>query len=568
MHYLVSFLLTLCLLQSATAVASADIIFLGNNIVTVDAANADADAVAVKDQHIVAVGKEARVLQHKGESTRVIDLGDRALVPGFIDAHGHMPFTGTIVNRVNLSSPPVGAVNNIADIIQSLQAHISEKNIAPGEWVYGYGYDNSLIAEGRHPNRDDLDRASLHHPISLMHVSGHLTAVNSKALSDKGVDENSLDPAGGIIRRRPGTNEPNGVMEETAGYLFQDRTAMSDPAKMAEMIRQSVALHASYGLTTVQDGGSSLAMVRLFRNMAEREAFSVDVVAFPVGNRMDVKELDGIQAEKNYTNGFRLGGIKFLLDGSPQGRTAYLSKPYTQGPPGAAEDYRAYLVYPAEEYEKRVAQLIRRGVPVLAHANGDGAIDTLIQGVYKAIDGIEMPDHRTVIIHAQLTREDQLHQIKQLGLVPSYFAAHPFFWGDWHRQSFGEARAAFISPVARTAELDIPFTVHNDAPIVPPDIMRLMWVTINRKTRSGFVLGPDQRATPMQALHAVTLGAAYQYFEEATKGSITTGKQADLVILGANPLTVDPDVIKDIPVLETFARGRSIYRADSEPTGS
>ena len=199
-----------------------------------------------------------------------------------------MPFTGTIVNRVNLSSPPVGAVNNIADIIQSLQAHISEKNIAPGEWVYGYGYDNSLIAEGRHPNRDDLDRASLHHPISLMHVSGHLTAVNSKALSDKGVDENSLDPAGGIIRRRPGTNEPNGVMEETAGYLFQDRTAMSDPAKMAEMIRQSVALHASYGLTTVQDGGSSLAMVRLFRNMAEREAFSVDVVAFPVWNRMDV----------------------------------------------------------------------------------------------------------------------------------------------------------------------------------------------------------------------------------------------------------------------------------------
>ena len=139
MHYLVSFLLSLCLLQSATAVASADIIFLGNNIVTVDAANADADAVAVKDQHIVAVGKEARVLQRKGESTRVINLGDRAFVPGFIDAHGHMPFTGTIVNRVNLSSPPVGAVNNIADIIQSLQAHISEKNIAPGEWVYGYG---------------------------------------------------------------------------------------------------------------------------------------------------------------------------------------------------------------------------------------------------------------------------------------------------------------------------------------------------------------------------------------------------------------------------------------------
>ena len=568
MHHLASFFLALWLLQSATALASADIIFLGNNIVTVDQANAGADAVAVKGQRILAVGTEAQVLQHKGESTRVINLGDRALVPGFIDAHGHMPFAGTMVNRVNLSSPPVGTVNNIADIIQSLQAHIREKNIAPGEWVYGYGYDDSLIAEGRHPNRDDLDKVSLQHPISLMHVSGHLTAVNSKALSDKGVNENTADPAGGIIRRRPGTNQPNGVMEETAGYLFRDRTAMSNPEKMAGLIRQSVALHASYGLTTVQDGGSSLDMVRLFRDMAEREAFSVDVVAFPVGNRMEVDTLDGIQAEKNYNNGFRLGGIKFLLDGSPQGRTAFLSKPYTKGPPGAAEDYRAYLVYPAEEYERRVAGLIRRGVPVLAHANGDGAIDTLIQGVNKAVEGIEMPDHRTVIIHAQLTREDQLHQIKQLGLVPSYFAAHPFFWGDWHRQSFGEERAAFISPVARTAELGIPFTVHNDAPIVPPDMMRLMWVTVNRKTRSGFVLGPDQRATPMQALHAVTLGAAYQYFEEATKGSITTGKQADLVILGANPLTVEPDGIKDIPVLETFARGRSIYRAESDPGGT
>ena len=170
-----------------------------------------------------------------------------------------------------------------------------------------------------------------------------------------------------------------------------------------------------------------------------------------------------------------------------------------------------------------------------------------------------MPDHRTVIIHAQLTREDQLPLIEALGLIPSYYVAHPFFWGDWHRLSFGESRAAFISPIARTAELGIPFTIHNDSPVVPPDIMRLLWIAVNRKTRSGFVLGPEQRATPYQALHAVTLGAAYQYFEEDTKGSITPGKRADLVILGANPLNVDPDTIKDIPIIETFARGESVF---------
>ena len=568
MAHIFTILLALCILQSATALGSADIIFLGNNIVTVDADNPAARAVAVKGPRILAVGTEAEVLLHKGASTRIIKLGDRALVPGFIDAHGHMPFAGTLVNMANLSSPPVGPVNNIDDVIQHLQAHIRERRIPRGEWVYGYGYDDSLITEGRHPNRADLDKASLEHPISIMHVSGHLTAVNSKALALKGVDENTPNPSGGVIRRWPETNEPNGVMEETAGYLFRDRKAMSNPENMAPMIKQSADLHASYGLTTVQDGGSSQRMVNLFRSMAEREAFDIDVVAFPVGNGMEVSELDSFEADRTYKNGFRVGGIKFLLDGSPQGRTAFLSKPYSEGPPGAAEDYRAYLIYPAAEYEKRIAGLIRRGVPVLAHANGDGAIDVMIEGVAKAVADMELPDHRTVIIHAQLTREDQLHKIKQLGLVPSYFAAHPFFWGDWHRRSFGEDRAAFISPVGRTAELGIPFTVHNDAPIVPPDVMRLLWVTVNRKTRSGFVLGPDQRATPMQALHAVTLGAAYQYFEEDTKGSITAGKQADLVILGENPLTVDPDTIKDIPVIETFAKGRSIYRIDQRLSGS
>jgi hypothetical protein len=157
-------------------------------------------------------------------------------------------------------------------------------------------------------------------------------------------------------------------------------------------------------------------------------------------------------------------------------------------------------------------------------------------------------------------RRDQLLKTKTLGLIPSYYAAHPFFWGDWHRRSFGEERAAYISPAGDTVRLDIPFTIHNDSPIVPPDMMRLLWIAVNRKTRSDFVLGPQQRLTVMQALHATTLGAAYQHFEEDRKGSITPGKQADLVILGGNPLLAAADSLKDLPVIETFARGKSIYR--------
>ena len=541
----------------------ADIIFVGNNIVTVDQQFPEVAAVAVRGSEIVAVGDRSGVMALKDDHTRVVELGDQALVPGFIDAHGHVSFVARLINFANLSSPPVGTVETMDDLVQQLARHVEESGAAPGEWVFGYGYDDSLIAENRHPTRDDLDRVSTQHPIALMHVSGHLAAVNSAGLDAANINSLTENPDGGVIRRRPDSQEPNGVLEETAAMpIVLGEFSKIEPDRLAEMFREAADLHASYGITTVQDGAATPADINVWREAGLAEEFPVDIVAYPIAINLDDEALDAVQWSKEYLGGFRVGGVKLMLDGSPQGRTAYLSEPYTAGPPGADADYRAYPSYPADQYNPRIARLLETGTPVIVHANGDAAIDMMIDGVAQALQGKEIPDHRTTIIHAQLTREDQLQQIRELGLLPSYYAAHPFFWGDWHRESFGDERAAFISPVARTAELGIPLTIHNDSPVVPPDIMRLMWIAVNRKTRSGYVLGPEQRATPMQALHAVTLGAAYQYFEEDIKGSITPGKRADLVILGANPLTVDPDTIKDIPVVETFARGRSVYRAD------
>ena len=185
----------------------------------------------------------------------------------------------------------------------------------------------------------------------------------------------------------------------------------------------------------------------------------------------------------------------------------------------------------------------------------------MLDGVDEALaDMDEIPDHRSVIIHAQLMRADQLDRAAELNVVPSFFSAHTFFWGDWHVRSFGEERGTNISPVRWASDRGVPFTIHNDSPIVPPDIMRLVSITVNRKSRSGRVLGPHQRATVMEALNAVTLGAAYQFFEEDTKGSLTVGKQADLVILEMNPLTTDPAELEGIQILETFSRGRSVHK--------
>ena len=547
--------------DSSDVATPADIIFTGDHIITLDPDAPTVTAVAVAGQEIVATGSIDEILRHKTDSTRVIELGDQALIPGFIDAHGHMTFVARLIEIIDLASPPVGTVENIDDIVELVKKRIDEEAPEPGAWILGFGYDDSLLTEKRHPNRDDLDRASTEYPIVLTHVSGHLAAVNSVALDLQNIDGNTADPAGGVIRRRPDTREPNGVMEETAMAPFSRNVLMNvDEREFAGLVRQAIRQYASYGVTTIQDGGATMADVAVLRAAAAREAFIADVVVFPWSNSFDDEQMDAIVPERTYTGGFRVGGVKFGLDGSPQGRTAFLSEPYAEGPPGVAPDYRAYPTYPAEKFNPRMAEMIERGIPTLVHANGDGAIDMLIESVTQVAERRELPDHRTVIIHAQLMRRDQLLKTKTLGLIPSYYAAHPFFWGDWHRRSFGEERAAYISPAGDTVRLDIPFTIHNDSPIVPPDMMRLLWIAVNRKTRSDFVLGPEQRLTVMQALHATTLGAAYQHFEEDRKGSITPGKQADLVILGGNPLLAAADSLKDIPVIETFARGKSIYR--------
>ena len=540
------------------AAQDADLIFLGQNIITMDASNVS--AVAVRGDRIVVAGSEqdARALQ--GEGTRVIELGERALLPGFIDAHGHFAGVARYVDMLDLSSPPVGDVTSVDDIVRKLQRRIENLNIPPGELVYGYGYDDSLLAELRHPDRDDLDRASSDHPIVIRHVSGHLLAANSMALLEAGVGANTADPAGGIIRRRPGSDEPDGVMEETAMQFFPGTGELLTPQRQSELRREAVQIYAGYGITTIQDSNVSQAYVDRLKAEGLEQEYAADIVTFVMGNPLPDDVLATVAADTSYTGGVRNGGVKFTLDGSPQGRTAWMSEPYNAGPPGAAADYVAYPSYDPDAWLNRIGPLLERGVPVLAHANGDAAIELMIDGVANAIAAGPVPDHRSVIIHAQLIREDQLDRVAELGIIPSFYSVHPFFWGDWHRLSFGEERARFISPVQAAIARDIPFTVHNDSPIVPPDMMRLVEITVNRETRSGFVLGPDQRASVMQALHAITLGAAYQYFEEDEKGSITVGKRADLVILEDNPLTVATSELGEVSVLETFARGKSIFK--------
>lgn len=569
-----------------TASNPADIVFLGDRILTFDPATEGAGGVAVRGEKIVAVGSREAMERRIGPRTRVVELGERALLPGFIDAHGHLGLVMLVVDYLNVSSPPVGPMKSIEDIVSALRARIDERRPAPGELVVGYGYDDSLLAEGRHPDRDDLDRVSTTQPIVLLHVSAHLATANSAALAAIGYDAQTPDPPGGVIRRREGSREPNGVLEEAAlgPALASQANALGTPERFAEAVHAALAHHARFGITTVQDGASSPAMVESLRAVSQRTPLALDVAAYlreeapqsesPQGAAVlpsGGPALAELGFARDYVDGVRVAGVKFVLDGSPQGRTAWMTQPYLEPPPEQGPDYRAYPTLDPDYYRVRAAELIEGGVPFLAHANGDAAIDLMIDGVARATRAIEarggrVPDHRSTAIHAQLARPDQLDAMKRLGILPSFFAAHPFFWGDWHRVSFGDARALAISPLRSARARDLRFTIHNDAPVVPPDVLRLVEIAVRRETRSGFVLGEGERIPVLDALRAVTIDAAWGYFEEGRKGSITPGKQADLVVLGADPRAVRPETIGEIEVLETLARGRTVHRADPKAT--
>ena len=537
----------------------ADSVYIGEHIIAMTGVNPG--AVAVRGDRILATGSVQEIELLIGESTRVIELGEQALLPGFIDAHGHFSALARTADYVDLSPPPVGGAESIADIVRALRLAIEQSSIPAGTLVTGFGYDDSLLEERRHPTRFDLDEASTSHPIVIRHVSGHLAVGNSLALADAGISAETPDPAGGIVRRLE-NGAPDGVMEETAMTLLPDAVANLTPERFAELRRQALQIYAAYGITTIQDSNLPLDYIEMLRQEAASEAYPVDMVAYAMANPLSDEALDSIELEQNYVNGFRLGGIKFTLDGSPQGRTAWLTEPYEEGPPGAADDYVAYPSYEPSEYLRRIPAIIERGLPALVHVNGDAAIDLMLEGLESIAQKGPLPDHRSVAIHAQLARPDQLDRMRELGVLPSFYAVHPFFWGDWHRLSFGDERASFISPLRAALDRGIPITIHNDSPVVPPDMMRLVAIAVNRETRSGYVLGPDQRVDVMEALHAVTLGAAYQYFEENEKGSLEAGKRADFVILAQDPRVVESEALADIDIVETVSRGVSVYRRD------
>lgn len=557
------FLLAIFGFAAGTATAqTADAIYAGGQIVTMDRKQPTAEAVAIRGGRILAVGPSARVMTHKGAETNWIDLGGRVLLPGFIDPHSHLAAAMTLSEQADCSSPPVGLVKDIPGLIAALKAFREARGIRPGETIVGHGYDRAGLAEGRELTRRDLDAAFPDNPVIVGHVSMHGAVLNSAALRRFGISAATLTPPGGIIAREPGSDEPAGLLMEAA-YLpvLAALSAPASPERERARLSSAQRIYAAAGITTAQEGATDFDQLEALRRGADRGALSIDVVALPI-----ITDLDRILAKNppdsfgTYRNRLKLGGVKIVLDGSPQGKTAYFTTPYLTGGPTGQADWRGEPSFPPDICAAMFKRCYDLKLQAFVHANGDAAIDLLLSSHERAAAGDRAADRRTVAVHSQFVRPDQLDRYAADGIIPSFFTAHTYYFGAAHLTNRGKAQTFFLSPMKTAIRKGLRPTNHTDFNVVPIDQMMVLWTAVTRKSLSGQVIGPGERVSPMEALEAITINAAYQYREESSKGSIEPGKLADLAILDRNPLTVDPDAIKDIRVMETIKEGRTIYR--------
>ncbi|WP_332872530.1 amidohydrolase [Pontibaca salina] len=547
---------------AASAQEIADTIYSGGPILTINDSQPSAEAVAVKDGRILAVGDLADLKQLRGESTETFDLQGRTMLPGFIDSHGHVVMGGLQALSANLLSPPDGGVGDIASLQDALRRWMTDnaQTVDKVNMVIGFGYDNAQLAELRHPTREDLDAVSQDVPIVIVHQSGHLGVANSKALELAGIDASTPNPEGGVIRH-DADGAPNGILEEYAFFtVLVPLLGQLGEEGIIAFARAGAQLWASYGYTTAQDGRSTAGIVEALKAVGARGDLPVDVVAFP--DVLEDREYIRDNISRDYSNNVRVGGCKLTIDGSPQGFTALRDRPYHDPVGDYPADYKGYAVINMEQVQDAVNWCYENNIQVITHANGEGASDMLIGAIGAAQEKYGDPGNRPVLVHGQFLREDQVDSYQKLGVFPSLFPMHTFFWGDWHRDhTVGPVNADNISPTGWFRDRGMIFGTHHDAPVALPDSMRILSATVTRRTRSGDILGPRQRVDVMTALKAMTIWPAWQHFEEDDKGSIETGKIADFVVLSEDPTAIDPELLADLRVEATIKNGKVIYDA-------
>jgi hypothetical protein len=497
------------------------------------------DAIVIEEDKILAVGSYQELIK-KFTDLEYIDLKGKTLMPSFIDSHSHITMTASMMDAVDLSE-----CTSFKDIVNTLKEGLKNLN---NDFLLGFGYDHNVLEEYAHPTKDILDQVSKEIPIFIIHVSAHMGCASSLALEMAKINE-AKEISGGKIGNIEGTSIPNGYLEENAMFSLYGLINSKLNIDMKKNIMEAEKLYASYGITTVQDGASSKKDMMLLNEMAKENKLNLDIVSYATMDEDNIKYVNEFKEENEH---FKIGGYKLILDGSPQGKSAWVTIPYE------GTDYCGYPWMEDSEVVRRIKIALKEHRQILAHTNGDAASDQYIRCFKEAYK--EYPyDVRPVMIHCQLARHDQLDSMVSLKMIPSIFIGHTYYWGDVHLRNFGKTRGNHISPAGYACKLGLNVTFHQDTPVTKPNMFHSIWCAVNRLTRSGVVIGEEEKIDVLDALKAVTINAAYQYHEENIKGSLEVNKKADFIIVDSNPLNIEKEKLKDIKVLKTYKNGKLIY---------
>ncbi len=565
------------LLAPTVPAAPADTIFYGGDILTMRGPTAEyVECLAIKDGKILAAGSRAETDKLAGPDTKRIDLGGKTLLPGFIDTHGHFIYFGK-----NLVDANLFGCTDIADLVGRMRTQ-AERTPADA-WIVGFGYQARGLAEGRPPTSAELDRVSADRPVMVVDSSGHLGAANAAAFKAAGITAETPDPPGGQFARGSDGTSLLGPMEETALNAVRRRRPPFTGELASRAVTEAAGVWASHGQTTAMEAGLGLGNddIGIVLNAIDRQLLPIDLYVAAKDSALDdtlaaayavassynpqaggvVEKLRAARPDldRRYVNRVRLGGVKFWLDGSLD--TAWFTQPYTQNPAGKTGAFAGYRQIPDEALDAVFDKYWPTDLQIHMHMNGDAAADQALAAIAKAVKKHGMHDHRPVFVHATWLRADQIEKMKACGAIPSFLTAGIIPGGDAVVRLWGPQRSAGAMASRTFLRAGLPFTYSHDAPVSPvPSILALVDAGVNRLSGSGAVVGPDERVSPYDALRAVTSTAAYQLKEEKTKGTLEPGKLADLVILAANPLKVEPTTIKNIAVVETIKEGRTVYR--------
>lgn len=550
MHLPVQLLLILGHVATPPKAIAPDLVLIDGNLITVDSVHPRAQAMAVLNGRIVAVGSSRDIKKLVGQRTQILDLHGKTVTPGFIDCHMHP--SPIYPEGSPYRTVPLGPQNvrNMDELIAALRKQAAL--VPKGYWVNGERYDD--IKLGRHPTREDLDRVSTDHPIRISHVSGHLEVVNSLALKNAGITKDTPNPPGGAFDREP-DGTPNGVCRESAKVgIGSSPNLHPDHQATIDGLKACINNFLSKGITSASDAAASPESLTNYQDV-QAQGCPIRMNVMLMHNFLPL--VTGLGLNHPFDNGrIRLGTFKFFHGNSFSGRTCWVSQAYA-GRPGY------FGIPPATTQDQLNADILavhKAGFQVAVHSNGDREIDMVLTAFEHAQKAFPRPDPRFRIEHCSVCTPEILRRAKQIGAVLVF---HSYMWENGDKLSeFGADRYDWLAPMARAKSMGIHVTSHSDYSVSAADPLLRIQDLVTRRTSTGVVVGNGQCISAEEAIRVWTLDAAYATFAEKEVGSLEVGKRADFVILGADPTKRDPLKIRLIPVSATYIDGRLAWHRD------